>query len=146
MGLSGCALAVMVMVAIVMMMMVVMISIAVSVAIVIVVLGVSRRIVDIVVIILMVFVLELIFECQKGIITAGKERSLAFQQLPHFFLLPFLQVHTFLGVAATGGLALLHVICLLAFEVQELACMTAAHLGAWTTQTVRESKGTQDKQ
>lgn len=143
MGLSGCALAVIVMISIVMMMVVI---ISIAVAIVMVVLGVSRRIVDVVVIILMVFVLELIFECQKGIVAAGKERSLAFQQLPHFFLLPFLQVHTFLGVAATGGLALLHVICLLAFEVQELACMTTAHLGAWITQTVRESQGTQGKQ
>lgn len=114
---AGGSWAVMVMAAIAIVIMVMMIAVAVMI--VMVPFRIARGIVCVLVIVIVVVVLVLAFECQKRIIATRQSHPLTFQHLPHLFFLPLFQVHA--GIAAAGSFALLQLICLLSFKLQELA-------------------------
>src|SRR5579864_1976637 len=129
---AGACRAVMVMAAIAIVIMVMMIAVAIMI--VLVPFGIARGIVCVPVIVIMVVVLVLAFECQKRIIATRQSHPLTFQQLPHLFLLPLFHVHA--GIAAAGSFALLQIICLLSFKLQELASVISPQQTALVTHAV----------
>ena len=103
MGVTRLTLIVMVMVTIMVMMMV---MIAISIMIVMT-FGIARGVI-VAVISLVEVMTALVLEGKKAAVATCERGLLTFQQLPHLFLLPFLQIKACLGVAAAGGFALLH--------------------------------------